>query len=394
MIEILDKRNCCGCSACTSVCPQKCIEMKVDNEGFLYPEVEKTTCVNCGLCENVCPVLNAKKNNIINVIKKAFLIQNRNIKVLKESTSGGFFSVLAEHVIEQGGIVIGAAYDSEFNVKHIIINNIEGLEWLRNSKYTQSNINGMYLECKEILETGKKVCFSGTPCQIAGLIDFLGKKYENLITVDVVCRGVPSPLLFAKYIKWLGGSDKISSIKFRDKHYGYFCSMMSVYYKSGKVIRKEIHSDPMLRFFFNNMCSRPSCHKCAIKTLDRLSDFTMFDCWHANKFSNKFGTYGTTAVIVRNNDAYKLLKDLKEEFLYEEVDLETVIELDGSMMLKSVPASEERDDFFYALNCDEFDAVIRRFGRGTIVEEIKVAIKKALIYMGIFEKYMGMKMKK
>ncbi|MDU7028124.1 Coenzyme F420 hydrogenase/dehydrogenase, beta subunit C-terminal domain [Robinsoniella peoriensis] len=392
MLKLLKKSDCCGCSACSLVCPKQCIEMKADEEGFLYPEIREEQCIGCNRCDQVCPIVRYKDKEVFNSNKKAFIVQNRDEDILKKSTSGGFFSSLAKYVILNKGVVFGAAYDSDFKVKHTMIDTLDKIELFRNSKYTQSDINKTYKTCKCELQTGRLVCFSGTACQIAGLISFLGIEYKNLITVDVVCRGVPSPLLFEKYITWCGGKEKIQSIKFRDKHYGYYCSTMSVYYKDGNIKRNEIHSDPMLNFFFNSLCSRPTCHECVFKTKDRYSDFTMFDCWHANKLAKGFSNNGATALVLRNSKAEKIWDEISDKnFKFAKVDFDKLVELDGKLMISCVPENANRAAFFKTLNRLSFDEVINEFNSYSMFDKIKICIKKWLMCIGIFEKYMERK---
>lgn len=391
MLVIEHKEDCCGCSACEAVCPGQCITMTRDREGFLYPFVEKEKCVGCGLCVKVCPVRKSgKKNQSL----KGYAVQNRNQEVLKESTSGGFFTELAEYVIKNGGVVFGAQFDKQFSVKHGSTDDEHQLYKFRNSKYCQSDINGTFPECKKILEAGRPVCYSGTPCQIEGLQSYLGKNYDHLITVDVACRGVPSPLLYEKYVEWNGGSDRISDIKFRDKHYGYFSSTMSVYKKNGDVQRHEIKTDPMLKFFFDNLCSRPSCYHCAFKTKDRVTDFTMFDCWHAGKFSPDLQKGGATALLIRTEKGKKIFSDIKNEFLTVEADPEELIALDGSMMLKSVKENEKRAEFFQALyTYNDFSEICALFQHHSLKQKVKLRIKDLMFRIGLFERYMRNRMK-
>ena len=200
MIEIKEKSQCCGCTACSSICPKKAIMMKQDEEGFMYPIIDKSKCVNCGLCDKVCPVKNAKENGNN---QHAYIFQNADDKIRRESTSGGAFTAIAEYVIDNNGIVYGAVFDEKYKVIHKGIDNKEELYKFRNSKYVQSEMENCYSEIKEYLNKGKLVCFSGTSCQVEGLKNYLGKHYENLILVDVVCRAVPSPLIWKKYLNMI-----------------------------------------------------------------------------------------------------------------------------------------------------------------------------------------------
>ncbi len=173
MIEIKEKENCCGCGGCMNVCPKHCITMKTDNEGFLYPEINKDACINCGLCEKVCPVLNVKPD--MQFPQTAFVVQHKDENVRHESTAGGAFTAIAEYVIQRNGVVYGASYDEHFMVEHSKTKTIEDLGKFRNSKYVQSDTKRTFSEIKRQLEDGKLACYSGTPCQIEGLRCFLKK---------------------------------------------------------------------------------------------------------------------------------------------------------------------------------------------------------------------------
>ena len=219
MINIEDKKKCCGCSACVQRCPKQCISLQEDEEGFLYPQVDKKICVNCGLCEKVCPVLNPVKARKPQVVFAARAIDE---KVRLESSSGGVFTVLAELVIERGGVVFGAKFNEKWEVVHAYTESKEGLSAFRGSKYVQSKIENSYKQAESFLKAGREVLFSGTPCQIAGLKLYLRKEYTNLLTVDFVCHGVPSPMVWKDYleekIRPLGvvGKNMVSSLSLKD----------------------------------------------------------------------------------------------------------------------------------------------------------------------------------
>lgn len=393
MISINDKKECCGCSACANICPINCIDMIEDKEGFLYPNVDEEKCVNCHMCENVCPLQNKKLDTFENRNTYGYIFQNKNSKDLKESTSGGFFSALAREVLENNGVVFGAAFDGDFHVRHKYIECIEDLNIFRNSKYIQSDIGESFKQCKEFLDRERLVCFSGTPCQIAALISYLDKNYENLITVDVVCRGVPSPLLLKKYIDLLGGKENIKNLRFRDKRYGYYSSTFSVNYKNNIIKRTDIRSNPLLHFFFDDICSRPSCYKCAFKTIDRVSDFTMFDCWHAIKHSDKFGSKGATAVIARGIKAENIIKKLEKYNICLKSEVSTLVKDDGFMMVNSVKMNSKRQEFFDDFINKGFDYVVKKYHVNSNATKIKCFVKSVLVKCGIFNKMMIRKMK-
>ena len=237
MIEIKDKKDCCGCWACENICPKSCISMVEDEEGFRYPQVDKDVCIDCHLCEKVCPVTNAKPD-VEHEGQKAFLLQHRDEKILHESASGGAFTAIATYVIERGGVAFGAAYDKDLQVTHQYAECVDDLWKFRNSKYVQSYVGKAYQEAKEFLKQGRMVCFSGTPCQLEGLLNYLRKPYENLVTVDVMCHSITSPKIFRMYVEMQKEKygDDIENIMFRDKQpYGYKYSSMSVY-REGKQI--------------------------------------------------------------------------------------------------------------------------------------------------------------
>jgi len=190
-VVFAEKRYCTGCSACYNICPENCIQMLPDNEGFVFPEVaDKRQCVNCNLCSNVCPIEHPK----------AYAAMNLDENIRGKSTSGGLFHLFAEHIISQGGIVFGAKFDAEYCVIHGSETTVDGIEKFRGSKYVQSAIGETFKECKVYLESGKAVLFSGTPCQIRGLLVFLDHDYENLFCVDFICMSVPSPRIWKQYL--------------------------------------------------------------------------------------------------------------------------------------------------------------------------------------------------
>lgn len=303
-------------------------------------------------------------------------------------------AVLARYVLSRNGVVFGAAFDQNFHLGHTYIENIDDLHIFRNSKYVQSEIDNSYSRCQDFLKNGRLVCFSGTPCQIAGLKSYLRKHYDNLITVDVVCRGVPSPGLFEKYIKYLGNIGSISKVIFRDKFYGYYSSTFSVLYKNGRSQRKDIRTDPMLNFFFRDLCSRPSCYYCSFKTADRVSDFTMFDCWHAVKHSALFDARGVTGVIARNDNAEKLMQVICDGNLYERVSTEQLVNDDGFMMTACVKETQKRKEFFSDIRDMEFDDIVKKYKKNTDGKILKDVLKIALIKTKLFDKIMYRRMMK
>ena len=230
-----NKKDCCACGACLNICPKEAISLKQDEYGFLYPEIDEYLCIRCELCKKVCAFQNVEEDNVP-ISTFAAISKNRN--QAKNSASGGIFAAIAQYVINNNGIVYGAAFDDSWNVKHIGIEHIEDLIKLQGSKYTQSNTDTTFIEVKKMLALGKQVLYSGTPCQIAGLKKYLGKDYTNLITIDIICHGVPSNKMFKDYLSYLEAKNnaKIQNFKFRDKKTGWGINGSVVFLKQNKKV--------------------------------------------------------------------------------------------------------------------------------------------------------------
>ena len=301
MIQISEKNQCCGCAACVQVCPRQCIDFEEDKEGFRYPLVNEKICVDCHLCEKVCPVLNrADVKDPIEI----YASYNKDENIRLKSSSGGIFTVLAENVIRQGGVVFGARFDDNWEVYHDYSETFEGLGDFRGSKYVQSRIEKSYQKVKEFLDMNRKVLFSGTPCQVAGLYRYLGKQYDNLLTVDFICHGVPSPKVWRKYLEGItrnvqqsvagninSQSHKImpviKSINFRDKRSGWkkysFTVTLAEATDEGRdnlVSLSYIFPHvPYMNAFISDVTLRPSCYLCPSKRGRSMSDITIADWW-------------------------------------------------------------------------------------------------------------------
>ena len=257
MIRITQKEDCCGCHACRSACPLGIIEMVADNEGFLYPQVKEQLCTNCGICENVCQILSVPGEG---ERPKAFAAWNRDNAVRAESSSGGVFSALMQQTLQQGGVIIGAAFDSTMILRHQSAQNDVESHKFRGSKYLQSLIGDAYREAQEFLQQGRHVLFSGTPCQVAGLYAFLGNDNENLLTCDLVCHGVPSPKVFAAYTANLEKrhNAKVERIAFRRKDCGWKRFSVALSFDNGTEYRRVLTDDPFMLGFLRDTYLRPS----------------------------------------------------------------------------------------------------------------------------------------
>ena len=287
MINISQKADCCGCAACKECCPKQCISLQPDNEGFFYPIVDTATCINCGLCEKVCPVLN--KNAATEPIA-VYAAKNNDEEVRKQSSSGGIFSLLAQQTLAEGGVVFGVRFDKEWKVVTHYCETLEELKAFQGSKYVQSNTNGMFAQAQAFLKAGRKVLFSGTPCQIKGLKLFLRKEYENLLTVEVICHGAPSPKVWEKHLQHtaqkMGLNEQapgkaFSDIRFRDKRKGWKAfSCVYTPCQDGKEAQASTFlEDPFMRIFLADINLRPSCYSCAAKSGRSGCDIALADFW-------------------------------------------------------------------------------------------------------------------
>lgn len=382
MIEVNKKQDCCGCTACAAICPKDAIIMKEDNEGFLYPEVDRNVCVNCRLCEQVCPIKNYRSKSS-NPKQKAAIVQNKDQNICRQSTSGGAFTPIAEYVIDRGGIVFGVAIDDTYRVKHIGVTNKEDLEKFRNSKYVQSDMGDTYKRVKYNLEKGTLVCFSGTPCQIEGLLGYLSKSYDNLILVDVVCRAVPSPGVWRKYIDMETSSRGECTVRFRDKALGYQYSTMEIKDENGLVTRGGIESQPWLRMFFSGMIIRPSCTVCHFRNRYRSSDFTIWDCFNISRIDRKFNEdVGTTRVLIHSKKGEKIFEEIRDKFKCKMISCEKAIEGVREMEI-SPDMNEKHAEFFYDYSQLSMEELLEKYFPTTVKVKVKKNIRLILNRLGL-----------
>ncbi|MBU3093644.1 Coenzyme F420 hydrogenase/dehydrogenase, beta subunit C-terminal domain [Clostridium sp. CF011] len=349
MIKLNQKQDCSGCHVCANVCPVNCITMIEDKEGFLYPKVDIIKCINCGLCEKACPIIN-KRERVNDTVAYACINKNENIR--SESSSGGVFSLLAERVVNKGGVVFGAGFDDGFNLEHSYTDTIEGISKFRGSKYLQSKIGDTYMQAKECLEKGTKVLFSGTPCQISGLLSYLGREYDNLICVDIICHGVPSPKVFKMYRNELEKTHGATTrrIAFRRKDCGWKLYSVSVLFNNDTEYRKNLTRDVFMRGFLQNLYLRPSCYACKSKSLNRLSDITIADFWGIENIAPELNDdKGTSLVLVNDNKGKKIFQQLQDKMIVGQVDCAEAIKYNPSA-IESVPYNPNRDRFFENLD--------------------------------------------
>ena len=391
---------CTGCFACKQVCAKGAIHIKED-KGFRYPEIDASLCVDCGLCTKSCPVLNPRLTADDNKESTAsYAIWNNNLKDRMNSSSGGTFSALADKTIERGGIVYGAAWDDSMQLRHIGVEDTEGLEALRRSKYVQSNTDGIFKDVKQHLKTGRLVLFCGTPCQIAGLLSFLGNKdFPNLITVGVVCHGVPSQRSFDKYIREIEEEKhvKVYECNFRSKKYGWCCGLNLLVYgrtTEGKevVVNKYGTDNPYFNAFLKQYFLRDSCYNCPFKEDPPRyhADIMLADSWYLwNSMSIKeidFGK-GISAVVTYTCKGQEYLKQCSDaitilERPYSDFSSNTGLRRarkpqnnDKAFEYLQNHSWKETQSMFFPLSITSKLSVYSRFGLG---ENNSILIKKAI----------------
>lgn len=371
MIDIIGNK-CTGCYACVNKCPKGCISMMENEEGFWFPQINADLCVKCGMCEKACPVLNPIPIEKTEADIKVYAVVNKDEAIRAKSASGGAFSAIASYVLANNGVVFGASFDKDFEIVHTYVDCEEDMYKLRGSKYVQSRIGDTYKQAKEFLEQGRMVLFSGTACQTSGLIGYLGKDYDNLITQDLVCHGVPSPMVWRKYIKFREklARSKVKSIFFRDKTYGWHNWHMAFDFEDGTEYKQSQRSDMMIKAFLHGKCSRECCYDCQFKQKCRLADFTLADLWGVEGMAAEMDDdKGLSACFVNSPKATAVFDCIKDNLRYKEVDLEKAV--NGNLaMIESETLKADRADFLRDICHKPFDMV-----EGKYIDEISLGTK-------------------
>ena len=421
MINIVEKYLCCGCEACVQACPKHCISFDADQEGFRYPVVSQKQCINCGLCEKVCPVIN--QSNAREPLHSYAAKNNCEVERLK-SSSGGVFIMLAKKTIGEGGVVFGARFDDKWNVVHSYTETIDGIKPFMGSKYVQSRIGDSYIKVREFLLVGRKVLFSGTPCQITGLKRFLRKDYDNLLTVDLICHGVPSPAVWQQYLEEIkenahlgvnsvslplnppisecealasGREVEIKSISFRDKRLGWkkfsFALTLAEASADGKkntVSLSQIHDNDPYFLGFNdfNLYLRPSCMKCPTRDLRSGSDITLADFWGIETLKPELDDdKGISVIMTNTNKGQLMVQSLGIEL--HSVSFTDIVSRNSSIKMNSIPTplsgneifvyrkwfSTKRDYFFYDSKRNVIERV-KLLGKPSFKQLIRSFLKK------------------
>lgn len=378
MVQIFDKTMCSGCSACAQMCPQKCILMEEDDEGFLYPKVLINECVHCNMCDSICPITNhiSYKDEVIAAY--AGLVNDDNIRL--SSSSGGIFSVLAKAVLEMDGVVFGAALNDSHDCCHILIEHEKDLYKLQGSKYVQSTIEDCYIRAKDYLEKGRWVLFSGTACQCAGLKALLKKDYRNLILIDVLCHGVPSPKVWKKYLSniEIEKGKNISKIFFRSKKNGWKDWAIKLIFHDDDEYEKINREDPYIDLFLSDICLRPSCHNCHFKKLERPSDISLGDAWGIQRTMPCLDDdKGTSVVLIHTQKGVEIFEHIKNHLVYREMAVDVLLPPNADSR-KSVEPHPNRKKLFKRLKQGADWKSIYEAKRLTLYDRILIKMHKLI----------------
>lgn len=395
MLKLCDRIHCSGCSVCHDVCPRGAISMIADKEGFLYPRIDENKCINCGLCARACSSNNrfAPRTPLAVYAAK---VKDAELRLV--SSSGGVFSFLARQILAKGGKVYGAAFDKrDWSVEHIGVSDEEELAELRGSKYVQSRTAGIYRDVKAALQSGIPVLFTGTPCQIAALRAYLNLQpltsTSNLYLVDVVCHGVPSPMVWQKYLDWQceaalaqgrgsapAEGRNIRRISFRRKNCGWKRYSLSLRFANDKEYLCQFHDDPYMQVFLSELISRPSCHACFHKGQRSGADITLGDFWGIDTCKPDFyDERGISAVLINTPKGEFFWSNIRSYVDSVHMQYDDVVR-ENSALVISTKANRRRGKFFNLLLKKPFDVLVRNV---TTSSKFRVVVGKVLRKIGL-----------
>ena len=382
MIERLIGQDCTGCTACESICPRKSIRMEKNREGFYYPLVDEQTCIHCFQCVQTCPVL--QEGSVDYRLPEVYAAWNKNENIRLSSTSGGVFSALAEAVFKKGGFVVGAVYEQDHSIRHIITDRVEDLPRLRQSKYAQSILSGVFPEIKQRLLDGKIVLFCGTPCQSAGLQKYLGNGFEKLYCCDFICRGVISQTVYHKYLKDLAieKGTEVVSIQFKNKDLGWNQFTTKIWMGNGEIYQKDRNNDPYMRGYLqHNLYLRPSCYACHFKRIPRISDLSLGDFWGIESYDESIDSRnGISAIMVNSDKGYDLFS---WALLNLDVEKRAVgdVAKGNICLLHSVAPGKYREYFFRNMERYPFNNLIERIDKKSSRSNVKNKVNRLLNWL-------------
>lgn len=355
MIRITDRSQCCGCSACYAVCPKGAISMVEDDLGFRYPQVDLSLCVDCGLCEKVC----AFRVPDAETVTEAYAARHKDVSHVDASTSGAVFVALTDAVLQVGGTIYGAAFDEEFRVIHKRAEDKDGRDGFRKSKYVQSDMGDVFRLVRKDLSEGRKVLFSGTPCQTAGLRSYIGPELSrNLLLVDIVCHGVPSPRVWKEYLSWREdkASAKAEAVEFRDKAFGWRSSVESYVFNGEKTFSRSYSY-----LYYKNIMTRESCGSCPYAGLNRPSDITIADYWRKDRKCPDFASdnRGCSLVLCSSDKGREIIEEVSGSLHMTDADLPGCMQQN---LMKPTELHKERVAFARDFARHGIEYVMKRYG--------------------------------
>lgn len=372
----LNNEECCGCTACESICPKEAINMEADSEGFKYPQINDEKCVECGLCIKVCPLKNKKNNLDTYKTPKVYAVKHKDDEIRLKSRSGGVFSAISDWILDNNGAVYGVGYNKNFTVCHKRATTKSERDEFRGSKYVQSDLEEIFNQVKDDLKNDKYVLFSGTPCQVDGLINYLQNKkiMEKLFLVDIICHGVPSPLIWKEYIEFFEKKYKssIKNINFRDKRYGWASHIESYRTNRNKVVVIKNYTN----LFYKHVMIRPVCKICKYTNIQRISDITIGDFWGIDKAVNNFNdNRGVSLVLVNTKKAELMFNEINKDLVISESNIKNCLQHN---LQRPTKMSDEREEFWNDYKERGFEYILNKYGNYTILNRIKSKIRSLL----------------
>lgn len=380
-VNFIHQEDCTGCECCIAACGTRCISMVKDQHGFYYPYVETERCVNCGACEKTCPVLNLAENKTYS--SSIYACRANDVEIVKDSSSGGLFTIIANHVLDAGGYVCGASWNNDYSVVHKVIDDKSHLADLRGSKYVQSHTADALSILRKLKRNGSSLLFVGTPCQVAGAKRLLGSAPQtDMIFVEVVCHGVPSPGVFGQYVKELESDyhSKISSLNFRDKSAGWKSYRFKASFKNGETFEQEGRKNPYLCGFVNNLFLRSCCFSCKFKCFKSGADITLGDFWGVELLKNHEYMDDRGVSLVCLNSA--LGEDIFSAIKHNLIDI-TATDLNiasrtNSCIVRSTEYNLRSERFYRFLKYYNFSEAVVMAMRTTFMDKVRISLKYRL----------------
>lgn len=387
MISVYDKKeDCCGCTACQHICPTKSIEMKSDEEGFLYPKINQELCIDCGLCKKACAFQNGYDTAQNFNIPYVYAVKHADEKVRMTSTSGGVFTAIADYVLDKDGVVYGVAFDEDMNVVHKKASTKNGVEKFKGSKYVQSNLGSTFAEIKKLLVNKKFVLFTGTPCQTAGLRAYLTRvNTEKLFLCDIICHGVPSPLMWRENLNFIKEkhNEKLVSYQFRDKIVGWRGANVTANFANKRVTNSSMIKTYVNMYFLHTI-TRKSCHNCKYTNLQRPSDITIADFWGIeNNMPDFDDNMGTSLVLINSSKGQYLYENIKDNLIYRESNTKDCMQPQLQYPSK---ASVQREQFWEDYQLNGYNYIIKKYAGYSIKGRVNTHIVSVLKKTGLLKK--------